>query len=49
MRAPLGHAFTACVFLAAACWLPLALALLIGMFVCIIAMRSTTHREENRR
>ena len=51
MRAPLGRAlsFTVCVVLAAALWLPPALALLIGNFVCIIAVRSTTLREENRR
>jgi len=50
MPMPLGRAlaFTAFVFLAAVLWLPPALALLIGMFVGIIAMRSTTHREENR-
>ena len=40
--------FAGFVGLAAGLWLPPALALLIGMFVGIIAVRSTTHREENR-
>jgi hypothetical protein len=49
-RAPWRQAlgFAGFVGLAAGLWLPPALALLIGMFVGIIAVRSTTHREENR-
>jgi hypothetical protein len=41
--------FVTFVVLVVGLWLPAPLALLIGVFVSIIAIRSSTLREENRR